>query len=345
MSPYTLRIRPDKIASACLPFGFGPTLNVRPEPEAREGCAVVCRVLSSRSSYGELELGTGRLAKLQPGDIIAGVLGSRAALRGFSGRPPASIAPKSELHLLNVGGVIGLSEGQMVGLGEPIRLEALGAPLRDGKPADLMDFALPFAEQPPVSPRLVAVAGTCMNSGKTTAAAGLISRLKRRGLKVNAGKSTGVAAIRDPLTFRDHGAALSLSFLDCGFPSTAYRKDVPDMTSLLLDHLSADQPDVIVLELGDGLMGAYGVDELLADPRFQQRTTSVVLAGNDVIGAWAAANELERQGYQVAAITGPATDNLAGVARLEGLGRPSANVHREPEKLWSLIESSLGVEA
>jgi hypothetical protein len=121
--------------------------------------------------------------------------------------------------------------------------------------------------------------------------------------------------------------------------------DPSKFTFLLLDHLSADQPDVIVLELGDGLMGAYGVDELLADPRFQQRTTSVVLAGNDVIGAWAAANELERQGYQVAAITGPATDNLAGVARLEGLGRPSANVHREPEKLWSLIESSLGVEA
>lgn len=344
MTTLTLRIRPDKIAGACFPFQFGPYLNVRPEPECREGAAVVCRVLSARGHYGDLELENGRLSKLVPGDLIVGILGNRAALRGFSGRVPSSLSNGDELHLLNMGGVIGVSEGEMVGLGEPIRLEVIGTPLLKGRPAVLADFALDTPSESGTCPLLV-VAGTCMNSGKSTAAATVIRRLCARGMQVHAGKATGVGALRDPLAFRDYGAALSLSFLDCGVPSTAFRTDMPAIASSLLDHLMADGPDAVVLELGDGLMGAYGVDEILDDERFCQRTTAAILAANDLIGGWAGVEHLQRRTITIACVTGPATDNLAGVAKLESLGIPAANVIREPDKLLGLVEESLGVKA
>jgi hypothetical protein len=340
MTTLTLRIRPDKIAGACLPFQFGPYLNVRPLPECREGAAVVCRVLSARGQYGDLELTNGRLSKLVPGDLIVGVLGNRAALRGFSGRIPTTLATGDEIHLLNMGGVMGVSEGEMVGLGEPIRLEVVGVPLVKGRPAILADFALPHTAATVASP-LIVVAGTCMNSGKSTAAATIIRRLSARGLTVHAGKATGVGALRDPLAFRDYGAAMTLSFLDCGVPSTAFRNDMPEVASTLLDHLMADGPDAVILELGDGLMGAYGVDEILDDPGIASRITCAVVAANDLIGGWAAVERLRALGIRVAVVTGPATDNLAGVAKLESLGVPAANVLRDSDKLLRLVESSL----
>lgn len=337
----TLRTRPDKVASVCLPFGFGPSLSVRPEPECLEGTAIACRVLTERSVYGELELVSGRTARLLPGDLIVGVLGNRAALRGFSGRVPASLQEGEEVHLLNMGGVIGRSEGLMVGLGEPIRLQVVGTPIVQGKPARLADFALkPLVGEKHSCP-LIAVAGTCMNSGKSTAAAALIRHFRAKGLMVHAGKATGVAAIKDPMSFRDHGAAYALSFLDCGIPSTAYRTDCPEVAHHLVDRLMADEPDVVLLELGDGLLGAYGVDEILEDEAFRKRISAVVLAANDVVGGWAGAGRLRELGLNVAVVTGPATDNPAGVAKLESLGIPAANIMREPAKLCQLAAEAL----
>ena len=67
---------------------------------------------------------------------------------------------------------------------------------------------------------MVAVVGTCMDAGKTVAACEIIHGLSRRGLKVAAGKLTGVALQRDVLGMLDHGAVEALSFVDAGLPST-----------------------------------------------------------------------------------------------------------------------------
>ncbi len=338
MQDVTLRLRPDKVGSVCHPFGFGPYLKVRQEPECREGTAVVCRVLSTREEYGHLELPSGRLSKLVPGDLIVGVLGNRAALRGFAGRVPSSLSHGGELHLLNVGGVLGLSDGTTVGLGDPIRLEVLGVPLLDDQPARLPDFALPRGEKSSVNPPVIAVVGTCMNAGKSTAASVLIRYLRAKGWVVHAGKSTGVGAIRDALSFRDNGASVALSFIECGIPSTAYRTDVPEIYQSLIGHLSADDPDAIVMELGDGLLGAYGVDAILeSNPGFK----TCIVAANDVVGGWAAVERLRALGLHVAVVTGPATDNVAGVAKFKELGVAAANIMREPKDFCAAIEEAL----
>ena len=334
MTGLTLRIRPDKLGSACLPFDFGPYLNVRPEPECREGAAVVCRVLTAHTSYGNLESPNGRLSQLVPGDVIVGVLGNRAALRGFSGLVPDSLSNGDTLHLLNKGGVIGKSKGTMVGLGKPIELEVLGSPLIDNKPADLKVFALQPQPEPAEKAPVIAVIGTCMNSGKSTAAAVTIRHFRTQGKRVHAGKATGVAAVADPLAFRDQGAAVSLSFLDCGIPSTAFNPNVPDLFKTLLGHLWQEGPDLVVIELGDGVLGAYGVDEILESyPPFD----ACIVAANDVVGGWAVTEKLKALNLPVTIVTGPATDNETGIEKLERLGIPAANIMRDQDKFCRLI--------
>ena len=337
MSAPFLRLRLDKVGSACTPLALGPYVTINPEPVCAEGTAIVCRVLTARRDYGHLELVSGRQARLVPGDIIVGVLGNRAAMRGFSGRVPQSLAKGDTLHLLNQGGVVGVSAGGHVELGNPLELEVLGTPVRLRTPLRLDDHALDWdLEIPAPAPPVLVVAGTCMNSGKSTAAGVIIRALRTQGKIVHAGKVTGVACYRDLMRFADNGARRTLSFLDFGMASTCYRDDTPPMARAMLAHLMNESPDVIVLELGDGLMGPYGVDEVLEDAVFSSYVTVAVLAANDLVGARAGAQQLEDVGIPVGVVTGPATDNAVGRERLQPLGLQAANIFREPEEVCRL---------
>ncbi|MCB9682279.1 MAG: hypothetical protein H6733_12500 [Alphaproteobacteria bacterium] len=334
---FDLRLRPNKVGSVCLPFDLGPYVTVHQTPVCEEGAAIACRVLTARKEYGHLELTSGRQARLSPGDLIVGALGNRAALRGFCGRVPTEVKAGDVLHLLNQGGVIGVSEGDHAGLGHPIELEVIGTPIRHGRGLRLREHAIARDVQAPDrEPPVLVFAGTCMNSGKTTAAAVITRYLRSKGRMVHAGKVTGVAAIKDLLLFADNGATKTLSFLDCGLPSTCYHDDIPDVAQLMLAHLSQEAPDLIVLEMGDGLMGDYGVDEVLADPRFVRRCAGAVFAANDVIGAVAGARQLEAWGIPVRVVTGPATDNAAGTRKLEDRGLNAANIFLDPARVCRL---------
>ncbi len=337
MSTHKLRIRPDKIGSVCLPFDVGPYLSVSQQAVAEEGVAVLCKVRTARQEYGHLELCSGRAAILVPGDVILGVLGARAALRGFCGKVPERLAAGDTVYLLNQGGVIGTCDGRTVGLGMPIELEVMGTPMPDDRPLRLSDHSLPSVDVLPSSmPPVLGVFGTCMHSGKTTAAAVIIHDLRSKGLTVHAGKATGVACIRDLLLYADNGASVTASFLDCGIPSTCYHDEVPAITRNLLAHLGSEEPDAIVVEMGDGLLGSYGVDEIISDPELSGCFSGAVLAANDIIGGWAAATRIAERGIPVRVITGPATDNLGGEQKLRSLGFEAANIFREPERVCAL---------
>lgn len=344
MSQHELRVRPDKVGSVCSPFGLRPYLSVSPEPLAEEGAAVVGRVRSVAHAYSQIELPSGRPALLVPGDVVVGVLGARAALRGFCGRVPKTLARGDTLYLLNKGGVIGEASGATVGLGTPTELEILGTPMRNGKPLRLADYALPRAASLPEKlPPVLIVAATCMHAGKTTAAGVIVHHLMRSGLRVHVGKATGVAALADLLSMVDNGAAASCSFLDAGLPSTCFRQDVCEVTRTILVELAAEAPDVIVLELGDGLLGSYGVDQIIDDKELAGCFTAALIAANDIIGGYAVAQYLEARGIAVAAITGPATDNDAGRDKLRELGYATANVYQQPLELCRLARAALGL--
>ena len=94
---------------------------------------VVVRVLTDNATYNMLELPTGRLAKVNPGDVVVGVLGRRRALKGFVGDVPETVKAGDELHLLNLGGVIGSCSGHHSSLNDAIKVEVIGLARRTGR--------------------------------------------------------------------------------------------------------------------------------------------------------------------------------------------------------------------
>ena len=164
----------DKIASVAQHSDLVDDVRLSGEIPCEEGVLVAVRVLNNKSRYNQLELTSGRMATVAAGDVIVGALGHRNALRGYSGKLPQELAVGDTLQLLNIGGVLGLCDSANPDVGPPFNCEVLGTVLhfpylgeRIGVPARVgeqnLDDAPPFdTARIPV----VALAGTCMDSGK-----------------------------------------------------------------------------------------------------------------------------------------------------------------------------------
>ena len=146
------------------------------------------------------------------------------------------------------------------------------------------------------------------------------------GLKVAAGKLTGVSLRRDVLAMADCGASPAMIFTDFGVVTTDEQNAVPAAHSLLA-NLVESEPDVIVLEMGDGLLGTYGVHTLLADRGLRAALSAIVLCASDPVGAWGAAEILsQRFALSPTVISGPVTDTPVGRRYCtESLGVPAHN--------------------
>src|ERR1043166_4956706 len=161
------QIEVDKIGSATSPLKLSRAITIVTDQQAaRAGDVVVVRVLTDNATYNMLELPTGRLAKVNPGDVLVGVLGRRRALKGFVGDVPETVAAGDELHLLNMGGVIGSCSGHHSSLNDAIKVEVLGrATDSAGTIRNIADTALPLREALGATAPLVVIAGACMNRG------------------------------------------------------------------------------------------------------------------------------------------------------------------------------------
>lgn len=332
---FNRKIRLDRVGSATSPAQLGKIVEVSPDCVAEQGTIVVARALGERKVYGELELPTGRLAKVVSGNIIAGVLGSRQALHGFMGHTPETLKVGDVISLLNVGGVCGVVSSSGRAMGSPIPLEIIGVATRNGKVLNIKDFSLPACDELPAQgPPIVIVMGTCMNSGKTYAASELIRLLSHSGVRIAAGKLSGVAALRDTLSMGDNGAISTASFLHCGLPSTVNCPDLARVARSVISFLEKSDPEVIVVELGDGVIGGYNVGSILKDPSILRRTKCRILCANDLVGAWGGANFLSDMNHRPQIVSGPVTDNEVGTTYISReMQIECANARNEPIEL------------
>jgi hypothetical protein len=112
-----------------------------------------------------------------------------------------------------------------------------------------------------------------------------------------------------------------------------------------LTNLAREKPDVIVLELGDGLLGLYGVNEILAEPRIRAAFSACILAASDPVAAWGGVQLLrDRYAIACAAITGPATDNAAAARLVEQqTGAPARNARTQAEELADVVLERIGL--
>jgi hypothetical protein len=124
----------------------------------------------------------------------------------------------------------------------------------------------------------------------------------------------------------DAGASETMIFSDFGNVTTTAGNG-PALTRALHYALALHEPDVIVIELGDGLLGAYGVEAILTDENIRRAFSAVVLCASDPVAAWGGARILREQyGIEPAVVTGPATDNAVGVQQIaERLSLPAIN--------------------
>jgi hypothetical protein len=342
----------DKIASVTRACGLQREVRVSADIPCVEGTVVAVRVRNDKATYDQLELPSGRLAQVKRGDVIAGALGHRQALFGYAGHLPERLAPGDTVHLLNMGGVLGICDAATPELGPPFECEVLGAVLTFPFLGERIGVAAHIGGEPlePLPPLaaggvpVVALVGSCMNCGKTAAACALVHELARGGLTVDGFKATGVSLRRDLLALEDAGARRTAIFTDLGVVATT-DDNAPAVTRALITRLAAGRPHAIVAELGDGLLGAYGVGAILADPEIRAAFTAVVLAANDPVAAWGGVRLLrEHFAVEPVAVTGPATDNLAGTRIIEReLGVPAVNARSDGARLAALVREAIGL--
>jgi hypothetical protein len=342
----------DKIASVTQACGLAHELRIATDIPCEEGAVLVVEVLTNKSTYNTLELTSGRMAKVSKGDVIVGALGHRKALFGYSGHLPESLQAGDIIQLLNIGGVLGICDSVNPDKGKPFDCRVLGVVLtfpylgeRIGVPAKVGYKSLDY--DAPLNTRgvpVVALAGTCMEAGKTAAACSIVSRMRHRGLVIDAFKATGVSLRRDVLAMEDAGARRSMIFTDLGVVTTT-PKTGPALTRSMLTEMASGKPDVIVFELGDGILGAYGVEAILASEDIRSSINALVLSANDPVAAWGGVKLLkDKFGITPAAVTGPSTDNAVGVDIIrEQTGIPAFNALTSGAALGDFLIDTVGL--
>ena len=344
-----MKVTLDKIASVTRNARVPREVLLSEEITAQEGMVLAARVHGTKTVYNTLEDAHGRMIELNDGDVIAGVLGSRRALRGYAGVVPESIKVGDRLDVLNLGGVIGRCTSVNLELGKPLQAEVLGQILsfphlgeRVGVPASIKTGAVPWSDRLEKSAPIVYVAGTCMNAGKTFACGEIIRYLARKGYKVCGAKLTGVSLLRDTMSMVDRGAVRSISFTDAGVVSTTGKVSVP-VAKGLINELNKEEPDVLVIELGDGILGEYGVQEILYDDELMNAASAHIMCANDPVAAWGSVelfkNKFKRQ---VSLISGPATDNAVGKEFIENqIGVRAMNARIEYDALGEFVQKAV----
>ncbi len=337
------RISVDKIASSTRNLKLSRTLTLTENIHCVEGSAVAVRVIGEKSTYNQLEDLHGRWMTLHDGDIVVGTLGKRRALHGYEGVMPTSLKVGDHIHMLNIGGVMGICQSYNPDVGKPFELEVLGQVQvfpefgnRIGVPGQIGLGAI-VGNAAAIKIPIVFIVGTCMNSGKTMAACSIVRALHQSGLKVGGAKLTGISLMRDTLSMYDHGAELIADFTDagvvCSDPSHA-----AVTARVVLSELAARGVDVIVAETGDGIMGEYGVQAILADPELRELGKVFLLCANDPVGVSGGVAHMKNAfGIDVDLVAGPATDNAVGQRFVASLGIPARNARVDPKALGDLV--------
>lgn len=343
------KIQIDKIASITKNLELKHEENLTDKLSCEMGTVLAVQVLEDKRVYNELELPSGRMSKLKKGDIIAVALGGRMALQGFVGHLPKTLKVDDVIHLLNFGGVAGVcTSANVQEVGDPLRVRVLGGIQRKGNLLNINQANLfePVQSMKNTTP-LIITTGTSMDSGKTTVAIEIVKTLTRMGMKLAGAKLTGVGAQRDLFKMQDYGIYNGVSFVDCGITSTANMpaEKMVAVAKGAIEHLSKSEPDAIMIEFGDGLMGKYGVNAILEDPEIQKNVRFHIGCARDPVGAIGLADGCEKIGLPLDMISGPVTDNQVGQDILkEQVGSLTYNAFNPSNEWVDLIIARWAVE-
>ena len=114
------------------------------------------------------------------------------------------------------------------------------------------------------------------------------------------------------------------------------------MAKAIIAKLNEETPDLIVLELGDGILGGYAVDSLFDDRELRDAMAALVFCASDYVGAWGGIEWLRRRGIEIDLIAGSVTDSQMGQDYIETeFGVPAANARRDGAQLFARVKSKI----
>lgn len=340
------KIKLDKIPSVFKNVNLSKEVLIDNHIPAEEGAMVIVQAEENSGKKDVLEFIGGRLGIVLKGDIFAGVLGCRKALVEFAGEVPKKIKVGDELYLLCEGGIIGDICGVYEAWGKPMKVKVLGALVDEkGQPQLLKQFALPKIKDDPRKIPIICLLATRMDSGKTIMACKIAHYLKRFDKKVVAIKPTGVSYQQDPYKLLDNGVESVFEFTDTGLPSTCNGnvKRVIESTINLINYAKLTNPDLILMEFGEGVIGEYHVLDLLKYQPISSQFSYVVLAANDLTGILGAKDILYKEcKLKIDLVTGPVANSHLGVELIKKYFQLSAesNQHEIPKTI-AAIEKKL----
>ncbi|MCA9192934.1 MAG: hypothetical protein KDB03_14255 [Planctomycetales bacterium] len=256
--------------------------------------------------HTSIELSCGRKAEIYLGDILVGAFGNRYATNQYEGVVPSQL---QHYHVLSQGAVFGQVISACGSMSDPTVIEPLGY-INDGngQPLNLTQFGITPCPNSRRIPTLL-VLGSSMDAGKTTTAAALVRGLSLAGWRVHAGKLTGTGCAKDINKMRDAGAQKVLDFTSCGYVSTASTTidELDSISSRLIDHLSIGSPDVLVLEIADGIIQTE-TDKLARKLVAEKKVDGAILAIHDVLSVRMASKLIEQDfGIPLFGISGVST--------------------------------------
>ena len=283
------------------------TSGVRPQT----GDLVLARI-DRIGHHRRIESPEGRRGQLYVGDEVLLCYGARYASDQFEALVPKRLEP---CHMVAAGGIAALCVNRHGSTKPATQITPIGLVAdAEGRVLNLKNYALSGARPVAVRPYTMTVVGTSMNAGKTTTIAGMVRGLTSNGLKVAVGKVTGTGAGGDRWAYVDAGASEVLDFTDFGYAST-YQVPAEELTALLpamVRTLAEDRPDVIILELADGLFFPETA-ELVETPVFAELVDDVVVAASDAMGAEAGVRRLAANNMTPIALAGRMTSSPLSV--------------------------------
>ena len=289
---------------------------IRHDSEPPRPNDILVAQIATIGRHTRLDLRDTSKSKLFIGDIVGLAFSPRYATGQFQAIVPENL---EEVHFVCAGGVCGQVNGIPADMKQPTRLLPLGYLTDDrGRRVQLKDSALPTGRPNTSQAKVVCVVGSAMDSGKTTAAYSLINGLSRIGLRVAGAKITGTASAKDLVCFDSAGAVRVRDFTHAGYASTADLdgEELKDITDRILLDLMDEQPDVIVLEIADGVTQRETV--MLLDMFAASGTLDrMIYTCNDALGVETGVRRLTERGLPVCAVSGTVTRSSLSAAEAQ----------------------------
>ena len=272
----------------------------------RPGDVALLRV-DKAGFHKQLTTAENRRLRLYPGAHFVGVFGNRYASDAYEG----FVQGVDKLNMLTGAGMIGTVMSKHSSMAEPTEVSLVGfLSAAEGTRLNLKQRLFRRAPTRRLPRNLIYIVGTGMNAGKTTTATRLIRGLCDLGVRVAACKLTGSVSNRDQDELTAAASQQVIDFSDFGFPSTylCSKEELMELFHAMLAEVSAGDPDIVIMELADGLLQRETA-MLLAEAEIQRAGRGVVFTAENSLSALSGTERLRQLGHRVIAVSGKFTSS------------------------------------